>query len=54
MSIITNSQLSAAAILMDDELREQLHSDLGECTAEEFLAAYRAAHYQKFGEKFEF
>ena len=44
----------AAAILMDDDLREELHSDLaGECTKQEFFNAYAAAHAERFGEDFD-
>ena len=44
----------AAAILMDDDLREELHSDLaGECTKQEFFNAYAAAHAKRFGEDFD-
>lgn len=50
----TTSQLEAAAKLMDDELREQLHAKLAPCTEQEFLAAYIQAHREKFGEEFQF
>ena len=43
----------AAAELMDDELREELHQELAPCTAQEFFDAYAKAHAEKFdGEEF--
>ena len=43
----------AAAELMDDEIREQIHADLAPCTEEEFLAEYCRRHEKKYGEQFE-
>lgn len=43
----------AAVSLMDDEIREDVHSDLAPCTEQEFFDAYCAAHLVKFGEDFE-
>ena len=37
---------------MDDELREELHSQLAPCTEQEFAEAYVKAHLEKFGEEF--
>ena len=50
--IIENGLYNAAVNLMDDELREELHSKLAPCTDEEFLAAYMTEHEKKFGEEF--
>lgn len=38
--------------LMDDELREYLHSLLAPCTEQEFLDAYLIAHQVRFSEEF--
>lgn len=43
----------AAAILMDDEIREKLNSKLAPCTAQEFFTAYEKAHEGKYGEEWE-
>lgn len=43
-----------AVALMDDEIREELHARLAPCSDKEFLEAYKAAHFQKYGEEFEF
>lgn len=40
--------------LMDDEIREELHSDLAPCTEQEFTDAYLAAHKEKYGTEFKF
>jgi hypothetical protein len=42
----------AAASLMDDELREELHSSKDWASEQEFFDAYVAAHAAKFGEDF--
>lgn len=38
--------------LMDDELREELHSELYPCTQKEFLDEYCKRHKEKFNEEF--
>ena len=43
----------AAAQLMDDEVREKVHSDLAPCSEQEFADAYCREHAQKFGEPFQ-
>lgn len=44
----------AAVNLMDDEIREELHSKLAPCTDQEFMDAYVEAHAAKFeGEEFQ-
>ncbi len=43
---------SAIEVLMDDDIREELHREMVPCTEEEFLAAYVVAHKEKFGEDF--
>ena len=42
----------AAVMLMDDELREDLHAEMVPCTEQDFLEAYAKAHAEKFGERF--
>ena len=37
---------------MDDEIREELHNKLAPCSNEEFLEAYKDAHFNKYGEEF--
>lgn len=43
----------ACVILMDDEIREELHMELAPCTEQEFLDAYVERHAEKFGEDFQ-
>ena len=43
----------ACAILMDDEIREELHMELAPCTEQEFLDAYVERHAEKFDEEFQ-
>lgn len=43
----------AAVILMNDEIREELHMDLAPCTEQEFFTAYAKAHFDRFGEEWE-
>ena len=43
----------AAVVLMDDDLREELHSQLAPCSEQEFMDAYAPQHAAKFGEQFQ-
>ena len=37
---ITQDQMDAIAVLMDDEMRERVHGELAPCTPEAFLKRY--------------
>lgn len=39
---------------MDDEIREELHSELAPCNEKIFLLAYMARHTEKYGDDFSF
>ena len=54
MKKFTETEIDYKAIeaLMDDDIREELHAELAPCTSEEFLEAYKKAHFQKYGEEF--
>ena len=41
-----------AVQLMDDEIREDLHSKASAWTEQEFMDAYCKAHLEKYGEEF--
>jgi hypothetical protein len=43
---------SAAAALMDDEIRERLQAELAPCSDQVFIDAYAQAHEATFGEVF--
>ena len=38
---------------MDDDIREQVNSELAPCTDQEFFSAYEKAHEEKFNEVWE-
>lgn len=42
-----------SVMYMDDDIREEIHSDLAPCTEQEFFDAYCKAHEEKFGEPWE-
>lgn len=42
-----------AVILMDDDLREEIHADMAPCNDEDFLREYEKRHFEKFGKEFE-
>ncbi len=42
----------ATVMVMDDDLREEIHRDLTPCGAQEFYDVYCARHYKKFAEEF--
>jgi hypothetical protein len=44
---------AAAVILMDDDLREEIHQKLAPCSDQRFFNAYAKAHVQKFNELWE-
>lgn len=41
-----------AVEMMDDELREEIHSEISPCTDQEFFDEYVRRHREKFGEEF--
>lgn len=43
----------ACVQLMDDEIREELHWEIGGCTEQEFLNEYCNRHEEKYGVEFE-
>ena len=49
----TEINFYAAVNLMDDEIREAIHSDLAPCTEQAFFTAYEKAHEEKYGEEWE-
>jgi hypothetical protein len=48
----TEVDYDVAVNLMDDDIREELHSKLTPCTEQEFMDAYVKAHYEKYDEYF--
>ena len=42
----------AAVMLMDDEIREEVHADLAPCTDQEFFEEYCKRHLEKYGIEF--
>ena len=42
-----------AVILMDDDIREEVHREMAPCSEQEFMDAYAKAHHEKYGETFE-
>ena len=47
--IIDAGLYDAAVMLMDDEIRDTLHSEIAPCSDVEFLEAYMEAHEKKYG-----
>ncbi|HEV7670107.1 MAG TPA: hypothetical protein VGS22_16440 [Thermoanaerobaculia bacterium] len=44
----------AVVNLMDDDIRERLHSELAPCPPQKFVDAYLVAHREQFGSEFVF
>ena len=42
----------AIVSLMDDDLREEVHTELAPCTDEAFVRRYAELHEERFGEYF--
>lgn len=38
-----------AVVLMDDEIREELHAEMAPCSEQDFFDAYCMRHSEKFG-----
>lgn len=51
--IIEAGLFETAVNMMDDEIREELHSELAPCSEVEFLETYMERHEQKYNEEFE-
>ncbi len=52
LDIINNNLYDAAVMLMDDDIREELHREIAPCTELEFLEAYMERHEEKYGMPF--
>ena len=55
MKVVLNGEMvdyQSCVNLMDDEIREELHSDLAPCEDQEFLDAYWKKHLDKFDQDF--
>jgi hypothetical protein len=50
--ILTTQEMTAAAHLMDDDIREDIHDDSRAEDPIWFLSEYRRRHVEKFGEEF--
>lgn len=47
--IIKSGHFDAAVMLMDDDIREELHDRISPCTDLEFMEEYMKAHAEKYG-----
>ena len=50
--ILKEGLYDQAISLMDDEIREDLHSEIAPCSDKEFLTAYMKRHFKKYKEIF--
>lgn len=46
----TEIYYNAATVLMDDDLREDVHMDMAPCSEQEFFDEYCKRHEEKYGE----
>ena len=49
----TKIDYDVAVMLMDEEIREELHAELSPCSEQEFFDAYAKAHAAMYGEEWE-
>lgn len=47
--ILENGYFEAAVMLMDSDLREEVHAELAPCSDREFLEAYFVKHREHYG-----
>ena len=52
MPEIIKKYWDAIVVLMDDEIREEMHNEMSPCTEEEFFEEYCKRHEEKFGSPF--
>lgn len=50
--IVENGLFESAVMLMDDEIREEIHEGFAPCTELVFLEEYMKVHEQKYGVPF--
>lgn len=50
--IIDNGLFETAVNLMDDDLREQVHTEMSPCSDRDFLTRYIELHKEKYNEDF--
>lgn len=50
--IVSRGLYSYAVMLMDDEIREQVHADHAPCPQDRFIAYYMTLHEEKYGAPF--
>lgn len=50
---MTHQEFEAYVMLMEDELREQVHAELAPCNDDEFLKRYQELHIAKYGKELE-
>ena len=50
--IVENGLFESAVMLMDDEIREEIHEGFAHCTELVFLEEYMKVHEQKYGVPF--
>lgn len=50
--IINSGLFEAAVMLMDDDIREELHREISPCSEYEFLLTYMERHEEKYGIEF--
>ena len=58
MIIVSNEHgvkidFAVAEMMMDDEVREDVHMGMAPCTEQEFFDEYAKRHEEKFGEEWE-
>lgn len=49
----TKINFDVAVMLMDEDIREELHAELSPCSAQDFFDAYAKAHAAIYGEDWE-
>lgn len=47
------TDFNSCVVLMDDELREEIHSELAPCSEQQFIDEYCKRHFAKYGAEFE-
>lgn len=51
---MNTQDFEAAVMLMDDDIREELHMEMAPCSEQEFFDAYCEAHWKKYKKEFSY
>ena len=46
---MTTTDFETCVVLMNDDIKEEIHADIAPCTGQEFVDEYCKRHFAKYG-----